>query len=77
MSFRTISTNSDLSLEYNFVNYLHGTTAQSEMFQKKRLSSKPAEVIACFIVSFVLNTWIFHTSDFLAVSSWKWSCIVV
>lgn len=51
------------SLEYIYGNYLPGTTAQSEMFQEKRLNSKPVEVTVCFIISFVLNTWIFNTSE--------------
>lgn len=42
------------SLEYVYINDLHGSTAQSEMFQERRLNSKPAEVIAC-LLSFVLN----------------------
>lgn len=48
------------SLEYIYVNYLHGSTA---LLQDKRLNSNPTEVIACFIVSFVLNTWTFNTLE--------------
>jgi len=61
--FQTNFYKSVFSLEYTYVNDLHGTTAQSEMLQEKRLKSKPTEHIACLIVNFVLNTWIFNVSE--------------
>lgn len=42
------------SLEYVYVNDLHGTTAQSEMFQERRLRRQAITSVG-LLLSFVLN----------------------